>query len=68
MDKEKIKNRIDLNNIQEKEIIELLDSRKVDYLVDYEGNFIIPLSPLEVKLIGKILDLEKRIKKLEEIK
>ena len=38
---------------------------KIDYLVDFEGNFIVPLSPLDVKLIEKIKELELRIKKLE---
>ena len=69
MDKEEIKNRIDFNNIQEKsiEIIKGIPStvEKYDYLVDYEGNYIIALSPLDVKLIEKIEALEKRINILE---
>ena len=66
MDKEKIKNRIDLNNIQELEVTSRDITTKTDYLVDFEGNFIIPLTPLDMKLIEKIKDLELRIKKLEE--
>ena len=65
MDKEEIKNRIDFNNIKEKELLGIFDSQKVDYLVDFEGNFIYPINPLEMKLIKKIKDLEERIKKLE---
>ncbi len=69
MDKEEIKNRINFDNIQELEyemikgIPETL--RKEDYLVDFEGNFIVPLKPLEVKLIEKIKELEARIKAME---
>ena len=65
MDKEEIKKRIDLDNIKE---FTDQDGYKWDHLVDYEGNFIIPLSLLEVKLIETIKNLEERIKKLEEIK
>ena len=70
MDKEELKNRIDFNNIQEfieeKDLKKgIFDTNKYDYLVDYEGNFIVPLSPLDMKLIEKIKDLEERIKKLE---
>ena len=69
MDKEEIKNRIDLNNVQELVRIDAFkDEIKTDYLVDFEGNYIIPLSPLEVKLIEKIKDLEERIKKIESEK
>lgn len=70
MDKEELKNRIDFDNIQEleKEMIKGIPEtiQKTDYLVDFEGNFILPLSPLEVKLIEKIKDFELRIKVLEE--
>lgn len=66
MDKEEVKKRIDLTNIQEKTIDGMFDSVKMDYLVDYEGNFILPVSQLEAKLIEKILDLEARIKILEK--
>ena len=66
MDKEEIKNRIDFNNIQEKTFNTFAEKDiKRDYLVDYEGNFIIPLSPLHLKLIEKIKELEERIVKLE---
>ena len=66
MDNKEIKNRIDFNNIQEKESLGMFESRKDDYLVDSEGNYIVPLSPLEVKLIEKVNELEARIAKLEE--
>ncbi len=69
MDKEEIKNRINFDNIQELEyemIKGIPDTIiKTDYLVDFEGNFIIPLTPLEVKLIEKIKELEARIKAME---
>ena len=70
MDKEEIKGRIDFDNIQELEY-ELTKGIpdtiiKTDYLVDFEGNFIIPLTPLEVKLIEKIKELEARILELEK--
>ncbi len=69
MDKNKIKNRIDFDNIQELEyeaIKGIPDTIiKTDYLVDFEGNFIVPLSPLDLKLIEKIKELEARIIKLE---
>ncbi len=70
MDKEQIKSRIDFNNIQEKTIEDVKGvpdtGRKHDYFVDFEGNFIIPLSPLESKLIEKLQDLEARIIELEK--
>ncbi|KKM16730.1 hypothetical protein LCGC14_1682930 [marine sediment metagenome] len=70
MDREEIKNRIDFNNIQEIEIEDIKGIPdtiiKTDYLVDFEGNFIIPLTPLEVKLIEKIKELEARILELEK--
>ena len=70
MDREEIKNRIDFNNIQEIEIEDIKGIpdtvRKYDYLVDFEGNFIIPLTPLEVKLIEKMKELEARIMALEK--
>ena len=66
MNKEEIKKRIDFKNVQEKNIPNDLGiDMKIDYLVDFEGNFIVPLSPLDVKLIEKIKELELRIKKLE---
>ncbi|KKN76295.1 hypothetical protein LCGC14_0371470 [marine sediment metagenome] len=70
MDKEQLKSRIDFNNIQKKSIETVKGipetARNYDYLVDFEGNFIIPLTPLEVKLIEKIKELEARLKIQEE--
>lgn len=67
MDKEEIKNRINLDNIQEKRIEIIKDIEiKRDYLVDFEGNFILPISPIEFKLIEEIKLLKERILKLEE--
>ncbi|KKL81176.1 hypothetical protein LCGC14_1997380 [marine sediment metagenome] len=70
MDREELKNRIDFNNIQEREI-EMITGIpatliKEDYLVDFEGNFILPISPIEMKLIDKIKDLEAKIIELEK--
>ena len=69
MDKNELKSRIDFNNILEKTIEDVKGvpdtGRKHDYLVDFEGNFIVPLKPLEVKLIEKIKELEARIKAME---
>ena len=70
MDKEQLKQKIDFNNIQELEyeVIKGLPETiiKTDYLVDDKDNFIIPLNPLEFKLIEKIKDLENRMKILEK--
>jgi len=67
MDKEEVKNRIDFNNIQVKVWkSEFIPDQEEDYLVDFEGNFIYPLSPLDMKLIEKIKDLEARILELEK--
>ena len=67
MEKEELKTKIDFNNIQELQT-EIFKGKfsKEDYLVDDEGNFMIPLSPLEFKLIEKIQELEERISKLEK--
>lgn len=63
MDKITIKNKIDFNKIaQNVEIKGFL----FDYLQDSEGHNIIELTPLEVKLIEKINDMELRIKELEK--
>ena len=67
MDEEEIKESIDFDRIGEftdvivKDVIET----KTDYLMDDKGNYIIPLSPLEFKLIEKIKELEARIIELE---
>ena len=69
MNKDEIKSRIDFNNIQEIEIqmIEGIPDtiEKIDCLIDFEGNAIIQLTPLVVKLIEKIKELDERIKILE---
>jgi len=62
MDKEEIKNKIDFKKIIE---VQWEDGIKGDYLQDSEGNNIIALNPLDVILIEKIQELEKRIKELE---
>ena len=71
MDKNEIKNRINFDNIQQKSIEDIKGvpetAKEYDFLVDYEGNFIIPLSPLEIKLIEKIKELEERILELEKL-
>ena len=76
MDKNEIKSRINLFNIQEKEfIITEMDTKlgieeeidRQDYIVDYEGNFIYPVNPLEYILINYVKDLEARINKIEEV-
>jgi hypothetical protein len=41
---------------------------KFEYLLDEEGNYFVDITPLESKLIDTILELEERIKKLEEVK
>ncbi len=69
MDKEEIESRIDFDNIQEKTFksqIEGFPDKKVDYLVDFEGNFILPLNHVEFKLIEEIKALKARIKVLED--
>lgn len=66
MNKEEIKSRIDFDRIQEKITIDKYkEETKNDYLVDFEGNYIVRLTPLHVKLIEKIKELEERIKKIE---
>ena len=68
MDKEEIKDKIDIYNVQEKNVNKFLPEEPimVDYLVDKDGNFIVPLRSIDVVLIDYIKDLELRIKKLEE--
>ena len=66
MDKEEIKSKIDLNRIEVKPNIIYGEDFGKDYLIDDKGNYLMPVSPLEFKLIEKIKDLELRIKKLEE--
>ena len=69
MDKEEIKARIDFENIKELNTTNFIgDEVKMDYLVDFEGNHIIALSPLNVKFIEEIKLIKERLKKLEEVK
>ena len=69
MDKEQIKERIDFENISELITTNFIgDEVKMDYLTDFEGNYIIALSPLNVKFIEEIKLLKERLKKLEEVK
>ena len=65
MDREELKDKIDFDNIQE---FITKDNIKIDYLMDSEGNHIIPLTPLNMKLIEKIKELEVRLKRLEDTK
>lgn len=66
MKTEELKNRIDLDNIQEKNVLEKHDGvEMVDYCVDFEGNFIYPVNPLEMKIISIIKELEAKVIELE---
>ena len=68
MDKETLKNKCDLNRIEERTFTSIFQEEyKQDYIIDDKGNAIIPISPLEFKLIETIKDLEERIKVLEEV-
>ena len=66
MDKEEIKTKCDLNRIEEKIFTNVLGTRKIDYIIDNDGNAILPVPVLEFKMIEKILDLEARIIELEK--
>ena len=68
MRKEELKEKIDLNRIEEREFLGIFETRKEDYIIDDKGNAIIPVDPLQFKMIERIKDLEERIKKLEEVK
>ena len=69
MDKEQLKTKIDFNNIQEFISTDIFDRiKKEDYLVDFEGNFIIPLTLLDMKLIEELKNLKARIIELEKVK
>lgn len=69
MDKEEIKNKIDLNNIEERTFSNFIEEEyKADYIIDDKGNAILPVSQLEFKMIEKIKDLETRIVELEKLK
>ena len=68
MDKEELKSKIDLDRIEERTFTNIDDEYKADYIIDDKGNAIIPISPLEFKLIEKIKDLETRLEALESAK
>lgn len=69
MDDKLIKEKCDINRIEERTFKNIIgEDFKVDYIIDDEGNAIIPVSPLEFKMIEKIKDLEKRIEELESAK
>lgn len=65
MDNETLKSKVDFTR---KGTLVDENGLNQDYLMDEKGNYIIPLSVLEFKLIEKIKDLEERIKILEERK
>jgi len=66
MDKEEIKEKCDFNKIREITFTNIGNEElKADYIVNDKGEGIIPISPLEYKLIEKIKDLESRITELE---
>ena len=67
MDKKEIKERCDLSNIKEVIIKNTYDEDyKADYIIDSEGNNIIPVSILEFKIIKKLEDLQKQIDELKK--
>ena len=64
--KDDIINLIDLTNIKNKpNIIKNEDFGKY-YIVDQNNRYLVPVTELEYVMINKILDLEKRIEKLEK--
>lgn len=69
MDKEEIKERCDLSKIEERIFVNVFgDEDKADYIIDNKGNAIIPVSPLDFKIIEKLKELEARIKVIETAK
>ena len=66
MDIELLKEKCDLRNIKEITFKNTFnDDIKADYIIDADGNNIIPVSILEFKLIEKINELEDRLNELE---
>jgi len=67
MNKEELKEKCDLGNIKEVIFKDILNEDiKIDYIIDVDGNKIIPVSILEFKMIEKIKELENRLKVLEK--
>lgn len=66
MDKEELKTKIDLNNIEERIFMNMDIEYKQDYIIDNEGNAIIPIPPLIFKLIEEIKALKIRIEIVEK--
>ena len=67
MDKETIKEKCNFDRIEEIILDDTLGIiKKGDYIIDDKGNAIIPVSPLEFKIIEKIKELENRIAELEK--
>ena len=62
---EELKNKIDLNKIEVKPNIIMGEDFGRDYLIDDKGNYLMPVSPLEFKLIEEIKLLKERVEKLE---
>lgn len=67
MDKEEIKAKCNINNIQEITFLDKFGEEiKMDYIIDNNGNAIINIKPLHYVLIEKIKELEARVLALEE--
>ena len=64
--KEELKDRIDLTNIKNKPKIIQGEDFGNYYILDSNNNYLMMISPLEYKMIDLLLDLEKRIEKLEK--
>ena len=71
MDKEEVKRRMDFDKIREVELetlgIDGLITERNDYFYDDEGHNIMPINPVEMKIINKIKDLEARVQELEKL-
>jgi len=61
MNKEQLKNKCNIANIQEKTSEFLGIETKIDYIVDNDGNYILAVSPLEYKIIEMSLNSNKRL-------
>ena len=66
MKEEELKNKLDFNNMGEREFSVFTDEvEKRDYFFDDKEKPIYPISPVEMKLIGRIKELEARITDME---